>query len=222
MAAQMNFRTALNGFNRDDVVRYIEYLNAKHIAQVNQLNSELEYLRSKQNETPVEVSAQEAISEEPEVDTTVEQQAARIRELYDENHALKEQVECLTSSVAQKEEQLAAVLAEKNAAVANLEAAMQKQNDAAVRKEEELEAYRRAERTERLARERAEQVYRQTNGVLADATAMVDEAAAQIGELSERVLSQISQLQEAVTGSKQALRDAAETMYAIRPEADAE
>ena len=47
MAEQQTFRTAFNGFHRDDVVQYIEELNAKHAAEVNQLNNELQYLQEK-------------------------------------------------------------------------------------------------------------------------------------------------------------------------------
>ena len=43
--AEQRFRTALNGFHREDVVHYIEYLNINHSAQVNQLNNELDALR---------------------------------------------------------------------------------------------------------------------------------------------------------------------------------
>ena len=42
MANSQNFRSAFNGFNREDVVKYIEYLNGKHSADLNQLNAELE------------------------------------------------------------------------------------------------------------------------------------------------------------------------------------
>ena len=48
MAQQQKFRSALNGFNREDVVRYIEFINAKHTAQINQLTSEAEFLRTRQ------------------------------------------------------------------------------------------------------------------------------------------------------------------------------
>ena len=44
MAEARIFRSALNGFNREDVVRYIESLNAKHTALVNQLTSEKQSL----------------------------------------------------------------------------------------------------------------------------------------------------------------------------------
>ena len=35
------FRSAFNGFNREDVVHYIDYLNTQHSNQINQLNSQL-------------------------------------------------------------------------------------------------------------------------------------------------------------------------------------
>lgn len=210
MAIQQSFRSALNGFNRDDVVRYIEYLNTKHVAEINQLTSELEYLRGKQNTAP-EVPAEDA------VDPVIEQQAGRIRELFDEKKALTEELEALREEKAALEQQLS------DAQAGKLEiTALQQQDSTPSRVEEELEAYRRAERTERLARDRAEQMYRQANGVIADATAKVDEAAGQIGELTDRVMNQLAELQNAVTNSKQALRDAAATMYTIRPESQVE
>lgn len=199
MATTQNFRTAFNGFNREDVVHYIEYLNSKHSAEINQLNSELEYLREKTNQQPLD-----AMPETPEVDPVMEQQAARIRELFDQCKA--------------QEQEIAKLQAEKEELTAQLASAAQQPAPVVVsRTNEELEAYRRAERTERVARERAEQVYHQVNGTLADATVKVDNAAALIGDLTDRVMAQLAQLQAAVTGSKDALKDAAATMYTIRP-----
>ena len=45
MAAK-NFRSAFNGFNRQDVVHYIEFINNKHAAQLNQLKTELQTLQA--------------------------------------------------------------------------------------------------------------------------------------------------------------------------------
>ena len=192
MAAQQNFRTAFNGFNREDVVHYIEYLNSKHAAEISQLNSELEYLRTQQT------SAAEAAEAAPEEDTAalLAEQSARIRELFDSCS----QKDAL---IADLQEQLAAA-----------------QQKPAVSAEAELEAYRRAERVERRAKERAELVYHQVNGTLADATVKVDDAAALIGSLTEQAIAQLTALQNAVTDSKAALKDAAASMYALRPEAE--
>ena len=192
MADMQNFRKAINGFNREDVVRYIEYINAKHAEELNQLRSEIEFLQEKLNAS-VQEPAMEEITEERE-----EIAAARVQELEAEVQDLRNQ--------------LAAALEAKAAAEASRNVSTTQ-----FRMEQELEAYRRAERTERMARERAEQVYRATNGVLADATVRVDEAASMISEMSEQVMFQLNLLQNAVSGSKQALKDAAATMYAIRP-----
>ena len=189
MAAQQNFRTAFNGFNREDVVQYIEYLNSKHIAELNQLKAELEYLHNKPAAEPV---VEYAVKDDA-VNSIVEEQAARIRELFDENKELKAR---LDAALSQKEP----------AQTYSMEA--------------ELEVYRRAERVERMAKQRAEQMYRQANGVIADATLKVEEAAAQIGSVSESVVAHLAQLQQAVSGSNAALKDAASCMLAIRPETE--
>lgn len=42
MAVTQRFRSAFNGFNREDVVNYIEYLNNHHTAQLAQLNNQLQ------------------------------------------------------------------------------------------------------------------------------------------------------------------------------------
>lgn len=190
---QLNFRSAFNGFNRDDVVHYIEYLNTKHAADLNQLNSELDYLRTKQEPQSLP---------EPSDDDTVAQQAARIRELFDRCTALEQELDAIKEEKAQLSAQL------ENA---------QQQAATQTHLDEELETYRRAERTERYARERAEYLYRQANGALADATIKVDDAANHVSQITDRVISQLTELQDAIADSKQAMRDAAATMYTIRP-----
>lgn len=186
MADNLNFRSAFNGFNREDVVRYLEYLNARHAAHVNQLTSEADFLRNKLEAMQPDFSI---LQERDEL-------LARVAEL--EAHC------------AELEQQLAEV---QIAPVPELV----ESPAAAPAVSEELEAYRRAERAERMARERAELVYHQVNGVLAEATQKVDGAAAEIGTIAEQVMSQLIQLQAAVAGSKDTLQDAASTMYAIKP-----
>ena len=87
MAAPQRFRSAFNGFNREDVVRYIDFLNTKHAADLTQLNSELEYLRNCQKQRPTFA---------PEQDETIAQQAARIRELFDRCAALEQELAAKT------------------------------------------------------------------------------------------------------------------------------
>lgn len=193
MPAPQTFRSAFNGFHREDVVRYLEYINTKHTAQVNQLISEADFLRSRLENQPATGELEETINA-----------------LTLERDRLREQVEALTARCEALEEQL------------TIPAPQTPAEAPCCRASEELEAYRRAERTERIAKERAAQLYRQVNGVLADATARVDTVAVEIGTVAEQVMQQVYQLQTAVTNSKQALQDAAATMYAIRPESTEE
>lgn len=205
MAAPMNFRSAFNGFNREDVVHFIEYLNAKHSAEINQLKAELELMRSRAEAVPSE------------------DQTRELEELRQQNQQLNHEVAALNSRLEEAYRQQPCADPELQAQLNQLQQkydALKAEKEVSSNAARELEAYRRAERTERMARERAELVYHQVNGVLADATVKVDEAFAQIGDLSEQVTAQLAQLQEAVTGSRQALADASATLYSIRPEGD--
>lgn len=172
MAESHKFRREFRGFNREDVVRYIEFLNKKNTSLVNQLKAE--------------------------------------------NQGLKDELAALRANSGD---------AEKDALIAALQAQveqLQAQPESAEPTDSELEAYRRAERMERMAKERADQIYQQATATLSEATLQVDTAAQQMTQLAEQVSAQISALQTTVDSSKEALRSAAATMYAIRPEASEE
>ena len=160
MAEFQNFRSAFHGFNRQDVVSYIEYMNKKHNSQVEQLNTQLQ-------------NALEALNRVPEQDAD-----------------LQAQLDEALARCAQLEEELA--------------------NKAATAENVELEAYRRAERAERKAQERAAQIYNQANAVLAEATGRV---AAASGEMD----AVVAELTVRMESSKQELQAAMDALYAIRP-----
>ena len=222
MDTPRNFRSAFNGFNREDVVRYIEYVNAQHAAQINEMNAELEFLRSKLA-APAELDfaivkrlddyAEQVSILEARCDTLEQERDAAIAE-----KEAAAQAECKDTELEEKcselEARCEALTQERDAAIAEKETAV------AIQAGAELEAYRRAERTERVARERAEQVYHRVNGVLSDATVKVDQATSQIGDMSEEFLARLDALRAAVDSSRQALNDAAQTMYALRPETE--
>ena len=178
MAAPQKFRSALNGFNREDVVRFIEYTNSRHEAEVSRLKEELESLRA------------ELENRQPAEDLRLEELEQKCAELEQENAELREQ----------------AAMAEKN----------QTPTD------EELAAYRRAERAERVAKSRVSQMYIRANAALADTAANLDEAAAELGKAASVAMDQIRVLQGAVSNSKQVLSDAAVVLGSIRPESDEE
>ena len=200
MAASYNFRSAFNGFNREDVVHYIEYINSKHTTQVNQLRSDLS--ASQQENAALKAQPQQ----NPELEAQITELQAKIAQLEEE---------VLNAQIAKSdlETQLAAVIQQRDAAITE-QAQVQRRN------EEELEAYRRAERMERQAKERTEAMYQKATGILADATAKVDDASAQLSGIADQVAAQLAVLQQAVTGSKAALKEAAATLYTIRLSAD--
>ena len=192
MSAPQKFRSALNGFNREDVACYLEYLNSKHTAQINQLTSEADFLRSKLENTQADCDQTDLISA-----------------LEQERDALQAQVAELTEHCAALEEQLQAA---QTAPVA-LPAA-----PAVYTAAEELEIYRRAERTERMAKERADLVYRQTNSILKEASVRVGDMAEQVVPIADQILMQISQLQNAVNTTRQSLQDAVVIINTLRPD----
>lgn len=191
MAASQNFRSAFNGFNREDVVHYLEYLNAKHSNQVNQLTAENEALRQQVDALP-----------------ELENQQSVISSLEDRCAELARQLEESQARCAELEQQLAQSAAPEQTAETPALSPIAS---------DELEAYRRAERIEREAKERAELVYFQANSVLTEASAKVDGISADITQMADKVMTQLTQLQVAVSSSKQALQDAASIMGAIRP-----
>ena len=183
MSENHHFRKAFKGFCREDVVRYIEYINGKHAGEINQMKSEMQALKD-------ELDALR--NQAPAVDTAV-----------------------LDEVTAQRDEALAQV--------AQLQAQLETANEtvkvsANSLAEAELEAYRRAERMERVAKERADEIYRKATATLADATAQLETALGQVDQIVDAVNGQLNQLHTAAEDGRTALKDAVDTMYAIRPE----
>lgn len=175
MAEVQSFRTALNGFNRQDVVRYIEYLNNKHAAEVEQLNTQLS-------------TAREAVANatDPALKRQLEVEKAK-------NEVLEKTIAELQTALAQKDP------------AGNLNA-------------EELEAYRRAERMEREAQQRAGQIHAQVDAILADAALRVKESTARVSTMADQAAAQLQQCQEAIAATKAAFEEASSAIAAIGAE----
>lgn len=163
MAGVQNFRTALGGFHRQDVVNYIEYINNKHNSELEQLNTQLQ-------------TAQEALAQATD------------------NSELLAKLEAAEARCAELEDLLAAG---GQVVVASPDS--------------ELETYRRAERAERLARDRAAQIYAQANAALADATVKVE-------AISDSMNALTKQFNDQMEDGKKQLQEAVASLYAIRPE----
>ena len=198
MAAPQNFRSAFNGFNREDVVHYLEYINTKHNNQINQLTAENQELRASAQQPPVEDQSElvaQLQAQCAELTGQLEEEKNRCAELTGKLEAL--QIRCQELETQSEN----AVSSDTMSVLAS----------------EELEAYRRAERIEREAKERAELVYFQANSVLTEAAGKVDGISADITDMADQVMRQLTQLQIAVSSSKQALQDASSIMSTIRP-----
>ena len=225
MAAPQTFRSAFNGFNREDVVQYLEYINTKHKNQIDQLTAENQELQAAAQRRPLvdQDDLREYLQSQPseeleaanarceELSAQLEAEQARCRELAEQLEAEKARCEELSRQLETSRQDNAT---QQPASVNTAPASAETLSPTAA---EELEAYRRAERIEREAKERAELVYFQANGVLAEATAKVDGISADITDMADQVMSQLTQLQMAVSASKQALQDASSIMNTIRP-----
>ena len=199
MSTPQNFRSAFNGFNREDVVHYLEYINTKHNNQISQLTSENQDLRAALQQN------------------TAEDQTELVASLQTQCAELTAQLEAEKARSADLAAQLEALQAKYNELAAQPAPAAAPAEPINNLASEELEAYRRAERIEREARERAELVYFQANSVLKEASAKVDGISADITDMADQVMLQLTQLQIAVSSSKQALQDASSILGTIRP-----
>ena len=174
------FRSSFNGFNRQDVVRYMEFVNNRHASQVAQLTNELEYLRGKQD--------------------TLD--AGRVSQLEKELSAAQAENAALRQRVAQLKQQAG--------------------QTGAAPTESELEAYRRAERVERTARERASQLSRQAAQALDQTGSQVEDAAGQIAQLSAQLTEQLERLQGAMDTGRRTVREAVGAVQSLAEGQDAQ
>ena len=201
MASSQNFRTAFNGFNREDVVHHLAYINTKHTNQINQLTAENESLRARLEGLP-DAQSQRLLVES--LEEKCRNLNAQLEEATSRADALARQLTAAQSRCAELEQAARTAQPEPETGLTPTAS-------------DELEAYRRAERIEREAKERSELVYFQANSVLSQTTAKVDSISADITQVADQVMRQLTQLQAAVSSGKQALQDASSIMGTIRP-----
>ena len=188
MSETKKFRSALNGFNRQDVVQYIEYMNNRHNAKVQQLTTQLQ-----------------TAQEKPE------------KELAE----CREQIQQLTQSLSAQEEALAALteqLAARESELRELSARLEAQQEAApmMTPEQELEAYRRAERAERVANERATYICDRANAVLSEVTLQTDSYAKSTDAAFSQLVSAMDAYKASLALNRPKLDEAVRSLSAIR------
>ena len=173
MAQNMDFRSAFNGFNREDVVRYLEYLQNKHNAQLNELRTEL-------------AQAEKDLQFVQEAKDELEQMRQQAAQLEQERDAAVTRAEALETA-------LCAARSEKVAATERSEEELE-----AYRRAERAE--RQAQERAQMLMEQAHGILADA-GVRADESAqqigaMADQIAAQLVQLQQAVIGSKTVMQE--------------------------
>lgn len=215
------FRSALHGYNREDVVSYLDRLTKDYEDKLKRLNADNARLREElaeanealasaaghaQTEQALKESekalaeTEKALSDAQTLATDLRNRNGdlelRIREL---NEELEEARAC------RKAETLPLPLPEP----AQPEEAPQPEPPAGPDYTElELAAYRRAELTERLARDRAEEVYRQVQSVFGQASAKLSAGRTELEQLCRAISKDASELSFLLNGLDSAYRQA--------------
>lgn len=230
MAAPQNFRSALNGFNREDVVNYIGFISNKHETQVNALRTEAEELRRElEDRAQATLELEQKLADLERVNLALEQQLEQQEKRCCDADAQKAAMERLQEEMLEKTawaETLEQTAARQSKEIARLtqELAATKVIAAEPRKPEqpdytaELNAYRRAESAERRAMERVNQMCDQANGAMAEASTRVKQAAEDITALAANVQTELEKLSQAIGTSGTIFADTAAILGAIRPE----
>lgn len=171
------FRGSLGGFNRTDVADYIEKLCLTHAAELKE--------RSRRAE---------------ELQTQLEETRAQLRETEADRDRLQDQLQEAQDQLQEAQDALEAATApepepEEPEEPEEVEAPEEAPDYPSL----ELEAYRRAEATERLAARRAEQLSRQMQEFVAHISQRYAETGEEIAALSEDMRNDLQRLQDSLS-----------------------
>ena len=209
MNEPQTFRSAFNGFHREDVVNHIAYMSNKHETQVNQLRSEAEALRTElaslREQMDVDSDRQDRLAELEQTQANRDAELTSVREELDAANQLQNE----------QAEQLAALREELEAA---REAAEKAPIEKSASHRDELRAYRRAETVERQARDRVNDLFPSATPALRGAGATLGDTNAAFEALAEKFRSDLVELMNTIDSGKNALCAAADTLDGLRPE----
>ena len=169
------FRTAVSGFNRTDVVNYIESTSIEHQKALRKLTDERDKLAAENARLQVELAGLQKRLEQAQAD----------------NDALSGQVNALAQEGSDLAEQL------KKAEEAQTENEPDEPVQEPSLTEKELTAYRRAEQTERNAAVRARRIYAQLSNLCEDARTRYMDSGEEIAALAADLSTGLSRLQDA-------------------------
>ena len=200
MADFSKFRTAVSGFNRTDVVNYIESTSIEHQKALRKLTDERDKLAAENARLQVELAGLQKRLEQAQADNDA--LSGQVNALAQEGSDLAEQLkkseearqELLIRPAPQPEEPA-------EPAPQPEEPETENEPDEPVQEpsltEKELTAYRRAEQTERNAAVRARRIYAQLSNLCEDARTRYMDSGEEIAALAADLSTGLSRLQDA-------------------------
>lgn len=183
-----SFRTSFRGFNRDDVVQFLETAATQHANAISALEDENQRLRQ-------ELEANE-----------LRAQAAQARLI-----VAQRELEKLKAQLAQAEA-APSVPAEEPAPLPEAPQAPANPDYSA----RELEAYRRAEKTERMAKNRANKLYDQVNGMLLSLAQQMNQAQSATSDATGQLLAALEALRSQITENQNLLAQSAASLQGMQ------
>lgn len=212
-----NFRTALNGFNRTDVVNFIQRQTVEYEKSLRILREE--NARLKQSATEPKFDTEALLAEADVLNRANEDLKAQIEFIRKEKAALVLSLEEAKAKLAAAEKALEEAQAAQSsapeavpaldrpiAAPAGLTAPPSNFDDL------ELAAYRRAEQTERMARERATAAAARIQNVYHQADEKMTLTAADMALLLENLNSNYEQMKNLMESARSILAESAESL----------
>lgn len=213
-----NFRTALHGFNREDVVAYIEKLTLEQEKERRSLQDANLRLTAQLDEA---ATALASAKENPALQQELAAKKEELSKAYAQLEALKAENVALTSKNRALEAEITQ-LREKDVKTTPLTApippvaeVLPAQNTQKDYSELELAAYRRAEVTERLARERSAEVYRQVRAVFSNASARIETGKSDLDQLTRTLQLDINQMLQLLSTIRGSYAEAEQSFQAV-------
>ena len=183
------FRTAVSGFNRTDVVNYIESTSIEHQKALRKLTDERDKLAAENARLQVELAGLQKRLEQAQADNDA--LSGQVNALAQEGSDLAEQ---LKKSEEARQELLIRPASQPEEPEESEEPEAAQEPSLT---EKELTAYRRAEQTERNAAVRARRIYAQLSNLCEDARTRYMDSGEEIAALAADLSTGLSRLQDA-------------------------
>jgi len=204
LAMDHKFRAALNGFNRTDVVNYIEACSIDHEKALRQLRDENALLRADMERLRAELEAARQTPAELPSDLKKPERPETVGE-----PDLAEQF-----PEEQELEEVPVELSEPEGEDIDLEETLPEPKAVEGR---ELEIYRRAEAVERSARQRAAQLCKQVNGIMGSTSHSFDRSAEEMDSLMGDLSQCISRLNDILATIRVSFDETSRAMENLEP-----